>query len=195
MDWIVELPESNGYIQIWVIVDRFTKMTRLIPLSTNTTAKDLAQSFLMNIWRFHGLPEDIISDRDTKLTSYFCQALMDKLGIKTKLSTAFHSETNGQTERMNQVLEEYLWHYCSWKQRNWEELLPLAEFAINSTSLESTGISPFEGNYGYIPRLSWEPMGKVQYHNPASKLLEGIWKGTWNRLQERILKARIQMAR
>jgi len=108
MDWIVELPESNGYIQIWVIVDRFTKMTRLIPLSTNTTAKDLAQSFLMNIWRFHGLPEDIISDRDTKLTSYFCQALMDKLGIKTKLSTAFHSETNGQTERMNQVLEEYL---------------------------------------------------------------------------------------
>jgi len=79
---------------------------------------------------------------------------MDKLGIKTKLSTAFHPETDGQTERMNQVLEEYLRHYCSWKQDNWEKLLPLAEFAINSASLESTGMSPFEANYGYIPRLS-----------------------------------------
>jgi len=73
-------------------------MMRLVPLPTNTTAKDLTQSFLTNIWRFHGLPEDIISDRDTKLTSHFWQALMDKLGIKTKLSTAFHPETNGQTE-------------------------------------------------------------------------------------------------
>jgi len=115
MDWIVELPESNSYIQIWVIVNRFSKMTRRISLPTNTTAKDLPQSFLTNIWRFHGLPEDIISDQDTKLISHFWQALMDKLGIKTKPSTAFHPKTDGQTERMNQVLEEYLRHYCSWK--------------------------------------------------------------------------------
>jgi len=128
----------------------------------------------MNIWRFYSLPEDIISDRDPKLTSHFWQALMDKLGIKTKLSTAFHPETDGQTERMNQVLEEYLHHYCSWKQDNWKELLPLGEFAINSASSESTGMSPFEANYGYIPRLLWEPIGKVQYYNPASELLEGI---------------------
>jgi len=195
MDWIVELAESNGYIQIWVIVDRFSKMMRLIPLPTNTTAKDLAQSFLMNIWRFHGLPEDIISDWDTKLTSYFWQALMDEVGIKTKLSIAFHPETDGQSEWMNQVLEEYFRYYYSWRQDNWEELLPLAEFAINSASLESTGMSLFEANYSYIPCLSWEPIGKVQYYNPASILLEGIWKGTWNRLQERILKARIRMTR
>jgi len=93
-------------------------MTRLVLLSTNTTAKDLAQSFLTTVWRFYGLLGNIISDRDTKLTSYFWQALMDKLGIKSKLSTAFHPETNGQTERMNQVLEEYLRHYYSWKQDN-----------------------------------------------------------------------------
>jgi len=113
MDWIVELPESNSYTQIWVLVGHLIKMTRLIPLPTNTTAKDLAQSFLMNVWRFHSLPENIILDRDTKLTSHFWQGLMDKLGIKTKLSTAFHPETDGQTEEINQVLEEYLRHYCS----------------------------------------------------------------------------------
>jgi len=72
-------------------------MTRLIPLPINTTTKDLAKSFLTNIWRFHGLPEDIISDRDTKLTSHLWQVLMDKLSIKTQLSTAFHPETDGQT--------------------------------------------------------------------------------------------------
>jgi len=96
---------------------------------------------------------------------------------------------------MNQVLEEYCGHYCSWKQDNWEELLPLAEFVINSASSESTSMSLFEANYGYIPRLSWEPIGKIQYHNPASELLEGIWKGTWNKLQEWILKARVRIAR
>jgi len=69
---------------------------------------------------------------------------------------------------MNQVLEEYLRHYCPWKQDNWEELLPLAELAINLTSLENTGMSPCEANYGYIPHLSWEPIGKVQYDNSAS---------------------------
>ena len=73
-------------------------MMRLIPLPINTTAKDLTESFLMNIWRFYSLPEDIISDQDTKLISYFWQALIDKLGIKTKLFIVFHLKTDGQTE-------------------------------------------------------------------------------------------------
>ena len=81
---------------------------------------------------------------------------MDSLGITSKLSTAFHPETDGQTERINQILEEYLRHYCSWKQDDWEELLPLAEFAINSCSSEATSMSPFEANYGYLPRQTWE---------------------------------------
>ena len=104
MDWIIELPESNGYTQIWVIVDRFTKMAHLVPLPTNTSTKDLAKIFVKEVWKNHGLPTDIVSDRDTKVTSHFWQALMDLLGIQTKLCTAFHPETEGQTERVNQTI-------------------------------------------------------------------------------------------
>jgi len=184
MDWITELPESGGCTQIWVIVDRFSKMVRLVPLPTNTTSRDLAKAFLHNVWRYHELPDDIVTDRDSKVTSHFWQALMDSLGITSKLSTAFHPETDGQTERINQILEEYPHHYYSWKQDDWEELLPLAEFAINSCSSEATSMSPFEANYGYLPRQTWEARSKIKYHNPASELLEGIWKGTWDKLRE-----------
>ena len=81
MDWIIELPESNRYTQIWVIVDRFTKMAHLVPLPTNTSAKDLAKIFVKEVWKNHGLPTNIVSDQDTKVTSHFWQALMDLLGI------------------------------------------------------------------------------------------------------------------
>jgi len=195
MDWITELPELGGCTQIWVIVDRFSKMVRLVPLPTNTTSQDLAKAFLYNVWQYHGLPDDIVTYRDSKVTSDFWQALMDSLGITSKLSTTFHPETDGQTERINQILEEYLRHYCSWKQDDWEELLPLAEFAINSCLSEATSMSPFEANYGYRPRQTWEARSKIEYHNPASELLEGIWKGTWDKLRERVMKARVRMTR
>jgi hypothetical protein len=120
---------------------------------------------------------------------------MDLLGIKSKLSTAFHPETDGQTERVNQTIEQYLRHYCSWKQDDWEELLPMAEFAYNSAKSESTGMSPFEANYGMLPKQSWEPIGKVPYINPASTLLENVWKCTWEKLRENILKAQIRTAK
>ena len=97
MDWIVDLPESNGYIQIWVIVDKFTKIVYLNPLPIKVSAKDIADLIVKAIWKTHGLLTDIMSDRNTKITSHFWQVLMDLLGVKTKLSTAFHSDTDGQT--------------------------------------------------------------------------------------------------
>ena len=195
MDWIVDLPESNGYTQIWVIVDRFTKIAHLIPLPTKVSAKDIAKIFPKEIWKTHGLPTDIVSGRDTKITSHFWQVLMDLLGIKTKLSTAFHPETDRQTERVNQTIEQYLRHYCSRKQDDWDELLPMAEFAYNSAKTETTGIFPFEAHYGMLPRQSWEPRNKTPYINPASKVLENVWNGIWERLRENILKAQVRMAR
>ena len=95
MHWIIELPESNGYTQIWVIVDRFTKMAHLVPLPTNTSDKDIAKIFVKEVLKNHWIPTDIVSDRDTKVTSHFRQAHMDLLGIQTKLSTAFHPEIDG----------------------------------------------------------------------------------------------------
>ena len=127
-------------------------MAHLIPLPKKVSAKDIAKIFLREIWKTHGLPTDIVSDRDTKITSHFWQVLMDLLGIKTKLSIAFHPKTDGQTERVDQTIEQYLRHYCSWKQDDWDELLPMPEFAYNSAKFETTSISPFEANYGMLPR-------------------------------------------
>ena len=159
---------------MWVIVDRFTKMAHLVLLPTNTSAKDLAKIFIKEVWKNHGLPTDIISDRDTKVTSHCWQALMDLLGFQTKLSTAFHPETDGQTEWVNQSIEQYLTHYCSWKQHYWDELLSMAEFAYNSAKSETTGMSTFEANYGMLPKQSWEVLDKTLYVNPASTTLENV---------------------
>ena len=111
MNWIVDVPESNGYTQIWVIVNRFTKIAHLIPLPTKVSAIDITKIFLKEIWKTHGLQTDIVSDRDTKITSQFWQVLMDLLGIRIRLSTAIQPETDGQTERVNQTIEQYHRHY------------------------------------------------------------------------------------
>ena len=153
-------------------------MAHLVPLPTNTSAKDLAKIFVKEVWKNHRLPTDILSDRDTKVTSHFWQAHRDLLGIQTKLSTAFHPETDGQTERVNQTIKQYLRYYCSWKQDDWDELLPMAEFAHNSAKSETTGMSPFEANYGILFKQSWEPLNTTLYVIPASTTLENVWKCT-----------------
>jgi hypothetical protein len=166
MDFIVELPRSDDYTQVWVVVDRFTKMAHFIPLPTQASAKDLAVSFLREIWKLHGLPEEIISDRDTKFTSKFWSSLMTLLSITQRLSTAFHPETDGQTERVNQSLEQYLRMFCNYSQDNWVELLPLAEFAYNNSVTSAIGMSPFYANYGYNPQTTW--LKQREAKNPAA---------------------------
>ena len=106
MDFILGLPNSEGYTKIWVIVDRFSKMANFIPLKTEQHIKELARLFLKDIWRLDRLPETIISDRDTQFTSKFWISLMQLLQVKLNVSTAFHPETDGQTERVNEVLEQ-----------------------------------------------------------------------------------------
>jgi hypothetical protein len=117
MDFITTLPESQGFSQIWVIVDRLTKMAHFIPLRTGSDGespvRDLAIIFAKEIWRLHGLPFDIVSDRNTRFTSHFWQELTKHLGINLSMSTAFHPQSDGQTERINEILEVYLHHYCS----------------------------------------------------------------------------------
>ena len=104
MDFIVSLPDVDGYNQIWTIVDRFSKMVHFIALKS-TSARELADSFIKEIWRHHGLPLDITSDRDTRFTSHFWAAVMKKLDVKLNMSTAFHPQTDGQSEILNQILE------------------------------------------------------------------------------------------
>jgi len=107
IDFIVGLPKSDGYPKIWVIVDRVSKMAHFIPLWTEQHIKELALTFVKEIWRLNGLPESIVSDRDTRFTSKFWTSLMQLLQVKLNLSTVFHPESDGQTERVNQTLEQY----------------------------------------------------------------------------------------
>ena len=114
-------------------------------------APELAEVFLHNIVRLHGLPKDIVSDRGSVFTSKFWCAFVKLLQIKPNFSTSFHPQSDGQTERVNQVLEQYLRIFTSYQQDDWPDHLTLAEVVYNNTKHTSTGISPFYANYGYHP--------------------------------------------
>lgn len=163
-DFIVKLPASKEpiteatYDSIFVVTDRLTKYAYFIPYKESSTAEELAYTFLRIVIANHGLPDEIISDRDKLFTSHFWTTLTASLGTKAKLSTAFHPQTDGQTERLNQTLEQYLRCYVNYRQTNWVQLLPLAQFAYNSASTEATKTSPFYANYGYEPQVSKAPI-------------------------------------
>jgi hypothetical protein len=126
-------------------------MTHLCAVPENATAEVVAQQFLREVFRLHGLPRNVVSDRDRKFTSKFWQELMARLGTKIHMSTAYHPQSDGQTERMNQVLEDMLRHWVNPALDNWDALLDCAEFAINNAQSQSTGTTPFRLNYGYDP--------------------------------------------
>ena len=123
MDFIVGLPmTSRGHDSIWVIVDRLTKMCRFVPTKTTVKTPKLARLFVENIYRLYGLPAaNIVSDRDQKFDSHFWRAVFKRLDTMLNLSTAQHPQTDGQTERVNQVLEDMLRAYVSKHQSNWED--------------------------------------------------------------------------
>ncbi|HEX8609391.1 MAG TPA: reverse transcriptase domain-containing protein [Pedobacter sp.] len=153
MDFITGLPLSEGYDAILVVVDHLSKMAHYIPCNTTLDAEGFAQLFVDHIFRLHGLPTKIISDRGSIFTSKFWKWVAIKLEIKRNLSTAFHPQTDGQTERINAILEQYLRCYCNYQQDNWRPLLSLAEFAYNNSKSSTTGATPFLVNYGYNPRF------------------------------------------
>ena len=156
MDFIVDLPVSSGFDSILVIVDRLTKMAHFIPTVKDVTAEDVAALFIKHILPQHGLPDEIISDRDARFVSKFWSRFLQLLDIRKNMSTAYHPRTDGQTERVNQTLEQYLRIYCNYQQNNWEKLLPLAQFSYNNSVHSSTGQSPFYANYGYHPRFTFK---------------------------------------
>ena len=167
MDFITELPVSEKCDQLSVIIDRFTKMVHFIPLlQDGKTVADLAKIFAREVWRFHGLPTDIMSDRDSHFTSEVWQEFLNLLEIRPRMSTAFHPQTDGQTERLNQTIESYLQAFVGKEQDDWVRLLPMAEFAYNNSVTTGNGISPFYTNYGFHPAAPNPPTEEP--FNPAS---------------------------
>jgi len=136
-----------------------------------TSAEGLARLFRDNIWKLHGLPESIISDRGPQLMAGLIQELNKMLGIKSKLSMAFYPQTDGQTERVNQELEQYLRMFINHRQEQWPEWLGTAEFAYNNKAYSSTRTSPFKANYRQDPRIGFKGRKKGKYQG-AEKFIE-----------------------
>ena len=151
MDFIEGLPKSNQFSAILVVVDRFTKYAHFIPLSHPYNAPKIAQLFLHNVIRLHGLPNNIISNRDPTFTSKFWGELFRVQGVKLLMSTAYHPQTDGQTEATNKTLEGYLRCYVGDNPKGWSNWLTMAEYCYNTSYHTSTKTTPFEATYGYPP--------------------------------------------
>ena len=157
MDFIEPLPTSSGFDSILVIVDRLSKQGIFIPTTVHCTSENLAIIFVTHVFSKHGVPEHVTSDRGSEFVSRFFRSLGTALDMKLHFTSGYHPEGDGQTERTNQTLEQYLRVFCNYQQDNWYTLLPLAEFAYNNTPSATTGISPFFANKGYHPNLTIHP--------------------------------------
>ncbi|SOV08098.1 uncharacterized protein UDID_17285 [Ustilago sp. UG-2017a] len=156
MDLIEQLPPSSDFTAILVVVNRLTKMAIFVPTTNELDAPKLAKLFLRHVYSKHGLPTSIVSDRGSESTSHFWRSLSTLLGIENHFSSAYHPQSDGQTERINQVLEQFLRGYSNHLQTDWSDLLPLAEFSYNNAEHASTQLTPFFTNYGYHPRFSFD---------------------------------------
>ena len=164
MDFITSVPKSGPqqHDAILVIVDRLTKMAHYIPTHESVTSEVTACLYFDNIFQFHGRSDCLVSDGGTQFTAGFSRALCKLVGITKNLSTTFHPQTDGQTERVNAILEQYLRGYINYQQDNWTEILTMAEFAYNNTVSATTGITPFFALHVQHPR--W-----IIKQNPATK--------------------------
>ena len=169
MDFIQGLPTSHGSDSILTIVDRFSKMACFLPTRKTVTAREVASMVFNNVFRYWGLPLHILSDRDSKFTGHFWKALFRLSGTDLTRGSAYHHETDGQTERMNLLLEEYLRHFVAADQKDWSSHMTMAEFRYNSTTNSVTGFAPFLLATGRTPRApawfinpeAWQTESKV----------------------------------
>lgn len=154
MDFIFGLPpDKRKRTGIVVFVDRPSKMIHLAPVAMNVAAAETAHHFVDTVFRYHGLPDDIVSDRDVRFTSHFWRELFGLLNIHLSMSVTAHPETDGQTERVNPALEDVHRSYAT-SFSDWSDFLPLTEFALNTATHASTGLSPFFMNHGRYSRVS-----------------------------------------
>ena len=126
----MDLPESEGFNSILVVVDQFSKEVEFIPCTKSVSALDTAKLYLRHVWKHHGLPTGIVSDRGPQFTSQVMKDICKRLGIQPWLSTAYHPQTDRQIERINRDLQQYLRIFTSEKQNEWVSWLPLAQFSL-----------------------------------------------------------------
>ena len=157
VDFIVQLLESNGKDAIMVIVDSVTKRSHFVSTVSTISAADTAQLYLHHIWKHHGLPIKVVSDRGPQFVVEFMGELYQTLGVKLAATTAYHPQGDGQTEQINQELEQFLRLFINQRQDDWDDLLPLAEFQYNNHIHSATQNVPFLLDTGRIPHMGFEP--------------------------------------
>ncbi|WVZ63561.1 hypothetical protein U9M48_013184 [Paspalum notatum var. saurae] len=163
MDFIVGLPRTQkGYDSIWVIIDRLTKSAHFILVKNRYNAQNYAEIYISHIVSLHGVPRTITSDRGSLFVSHFWEQLQTALGTTLIHSSAYHPQTSGQVERVNQILEDMLRACALTYSSKWDECLPLAEFAYNNSYQKSLKMAPFEALYGRRCRtpLNWSEPGE-----------------------------------
>ena len=183
LDFITQLPMTRkGHDAILVVVDKLTKMVHIIPTVTTCTAVTVAELYRDHVFKLHGIPVKVVSVRDLRFTTAFIKELCAPVGARQAMSTPYHPQTDGQTERVNRVLEDMLRHFVSPVQDDWDQHLSCAEFAINNADHDSTGSSPFLLNHGYSPRIPFS-MSRTSRSPAAIAFVE--------RMQRRISEARV----
>ena len=153
---------------IMVVVDKLKKEVHFIPVKSTHATDDIAKIFIKDIFKLHGLPKAIVSDMDPKLTSNFWKGVFADLGTKLNFSTAYHPSTDGQTKRVNQVLEDMLGMYVIDMPTKWQDYLHLVEFTYNNGQQASLGMSPYEALYGRRCRTP------VTWENPVNRVMLGL---------------------
>ena len=159
IDLVTGIPAVEGCDAILNVVDKLSKERHYVATTKELNAEGLANLFLKHVWKHHGLPQSIVSDRRSQFISDFWRFLCKKLGVKAQLSTAWHPETDGQTEQINGVMEQYLRTFVNYLQDDWLEWLLLAEFVGNNTESETTKVTFFFANKSFHPRMGFEPTG------------------------------------
>ncbi|KAJ1582081.1 hypothetical protein NDA15_001662 [Ustilago hordei] len=194
LDFIEGLPpskkyDSKTYDSILVIVDRLTKFAILAPTHKTVTAKQTAVLLYGHMVRLFGYPDHMVSDRGRQFISGAWKAFAEQMGVKHSLSTAYHPQTDGQTERVNQVIEQYLRMYCNYEQNDWANLLDTAAFVYNNMVHNSIGVSPFFACYGWNPKAHPDIPQRLGVNDPGrfEYLMDG--KERCKYLQEQIREA------
>ncbi|QRW23677.1 Retrotransposable element Tf2 protein [Rhizoctonia solani] len=176
-DFITGFPKSQGFDTILVVIDSFSKFGHFIPTTKKVSAKGLAELFISHVWKLHGLPVKTISDRGTMFTGKFLRALYQCLGVKPAFSSAYHPESDGQTERVNQFIEFYLRSYVAADHSDWATWLLLAEYAYNNAIHAATGKTPFKLVYGRNPVMNPSNIpANVPEANQVANTLAWEWK-------------------
>jgi hypothetical protein len=193
MDFKSMPKDKHGYDAIFVVIDRLSKQAISMPCYKTATAEDMARLFISHVYRYYGPPQTIVSDRGPQFTSQFWKELCRILGVQLKLSTANHPQTDGQTEIMNQYIDQRLRPFVNYYQDNWSEMLPMIDYAQLTLPHSSIGMSPYELQNGRLPRTSfdWETPNA---QTPTEQISQEKAREIATRMQQALEKGRELMA-